>query len=217
MNGTHWKTLSEFVKSLGREGICRVDDGEKGLFIAWIDNSPEALNRQAAIRKKDRQDKGDEERANQLIAEQIERARAATEEKAKVAGGHVSAESASRKPDQKIQINFGLKKTSDGAPNQSETAHSPSKSTSTAAGTSTSEETTRQNLESSTSSIAAPITGMQFSMMTKPKRANVFANLKTSTPLQTSHSSSLHQKGLSNAQQMIIEQDERQKRQRTRT
>ncbi|ORY81468.1 domain of Kin17 curved DNA-binding protein-domain-containing protein, partial [Protomyces lactucae-debilis] len=74
MNSTHWKTLTEFIKSLGREGICRVDITDKGVFVAWIDNSPEALARQEAIRRKDRLDKGDEERTNALLSEQVKRA-----------------------------------------------------------------------------------------------------------------------------------------------
>ena len=75
MNSTRWSTLSEFTKMLGREGICRVEEGERGLEIAWIDDSPEALRRQDAIRKKERQDKGDEEREQRSIQEQIDRAR----------------------------------------------------------------------------------------------------------------------------------------------
>lgn len=75
MNATKWPSLTELAKYLGREGICRVSEEEKGLFIAWIDNSPEALRRQDAVRKKERQDKGDEEREQRLIAEQVERAR----------------------------------------------------------------------------------------------------------------------------------------------
>src|SRR5437773_8507477 len=62
MNATRWPSLTEFAKYLGREGLCRVEDNEKGLHISWVDNSPEALRRQDAIRKKERQDKGDEER-----------------------------------------------------------------------------------------------------------------------------------------------------------
>ena len=45
MNATRWVTLSEFVKHLGRCGIARVDETEKGWFIAWIDNSPKALEK----------------------------------------------------------------------------------------------------------------------------------------------------------------------------
>jgi DNA/RNA-binding protein KIN17 len=43
MNSTRWVTLTEFVKHLGRSGIARVDETEKGWFIAWIDNTPKAL------------------------------------------------------------------------------------------------------------------------------------------------------------------------------
>lgn len=46
MNATRWNTLSEFVKYLGREGICHVDETERGWYIAWIDNSPKALAKQ---------------------------------------------------------------------------------------------------------------------------------------------------------------------------
>ncbi|KAL9014849.1 MAG: hypothetical protein Q9173_000516 [Seirophora scorigena] len=74
MNSTKWPSLTEFAKHLGRDGLCRVEDLEKGLHIAWIDNSPEALRRQDAIRKKERQDKGDEEREQALIREQVARA-----------------------------------------------------------------------------------------------------------------------------------------------
>jgi DNA/RNA-binding protein KIN17 len=43
MNATRWVTLTEFVKHLGRSGIARVDETEKGWFLAWIDSSPKAL------------------------------------------------------------------------------------------------------------------------------------------------------------------------------
>lgn len=75
MNATKWPSLTEFAKFLGREGVCRVEEGERGLEVSWIDNSPEALRRQAAIRKRERQDKGDEEREQKLIQEQVRRAR----------------------------------------------------------------------------------------------------------------------------------------------
>lgn len=75
MNATKWPSLTEFAKMLGREGICRVEEEDKGLMIAWVDNSPEALRRQDAIRKKERQDKGDETREQAMIREQIRRAK----------------------------------------------------------------------------------------------------------------------------------------------
>ena len=108
MNATRWPSLTEFAKHLGREGICRVEDSEeKGLHIAWIDNSPEALRRQEAIRKKERQDKGDEEREQKLIKEQIERARLDAEAKAKQEGD--GAGELKREDGEKIKLNFGPK------------------------------------------------------------------------------------------------------------
>ncbi|KAF8182288.1 domain of Kin17 curved DNA-binding protein-domain-containing protein [Pholiota molesta] len=78
MNATRWVTLSEFVKHLGRTGVARVDETEKGWFIAWIDSSPKALEKAEAAQKKDRATISDEARERQLIAEQIERAAAET-------------------------------------------------------------------------------------------------------------------------------------------
>lgn len=73
MNATKWLTLSDFAKWLGRAGICTVDETEKGWFIAYIDRSPEVLERQAKIARKEKQDKDDEERHMEYINQQIER------------------------------------------------------------------------------------------------------------------------------------------------
>ncbi|KAI9714902.1 MAG: hypothetical protein M1820_000191 [Bogoriella megaspora] len=80
MNATKWKSLTEFVKYLGREGIVRVEEGERGLDIAYIDSSPETLRRQDAMRKKERLEKGEEEMEQKLLQAQIERAHAAQNE-----------------------------------------------------------------------------------------------------------------------------------------
>lgn len=37
MNATKWLSLTGFVKWLGREGHCIVDETEKGWFVTWID------------------------------------------------------------------------------------------------------------------------------------------------------------------------------------
>lgn len=106
MNATKWPSLTEFAKYLGREGICRVEDTEKGLHISWIDNSPEALRRQDAIRKKERQDKGDEERERRLIEEQVEKARlqAKIDEEA-----NNEAKTLHRPEGETIKLSFGVK------------------------------------------------------------------------------------------------------------
>lgn len=108
MNSTRWPSLTEFAKYLGREGICRVEETEKGLHIAWIDNSPEALRRQETLRKKERMNKDDEEREQRLIKEQVRRA----QESARVeeeAGDE--ARELQRTDGEKITLNFGAKPT----------------------------------------------------------------------------------------------------------
>jgi len=109
MNATRWPSLTEFAKYLGREGICRVEETDKGLHISWIDNSPEALRRQDAIRKKERQDKGDEEREQKLIQEQIERAQQDT--KLRDSAEESEAKELWRVEGEKIKLDFGSKLT----------------------------------------------------------------------------------------------------------
>ena len=107
MNATRWTTLTEFVKQLGREGICRVEEGDRGLEVAWVDNSPEALRRQDAIRKKERQDKGDEEREQRMIQEQVERAR--RDAKDQVDAADEQLRKLDRDGAEKIRLNFTTK------------------------------------------------------------------------------------------------------------
>ncbi|KAI4154311.1 MAG: hypothetical protein L6R39_001415 [Caloplaca ligustica] len=108
MNATKWPSLTEFAKFLGREGICRVEETEKGLHVAWIDNSPEALRRQDAVRKKERQDRGDEEREQALIREQVARAERDAAEKADEEADE-QARMLKREEGEKIRLNFGGK------------------------------------------------------------------------------------------------------------
>lgn len=105
MNATKWPSLTELGKYLGREGICRVTEDEKGngLCVSWIDNSPEALRRQEAIRKKERQEKGDEEREQRIIQEQVEKARADAKEDALRRDEETQLQ---RKEGEKIQLNL---------------------------------------------------------------------------------------------------------------
>ncbi|KAF2095047.1 hypothetical protein NA57DRAFT_45386 [Rhizodiscina lignyota] len=116
MNATKWNSLTDFGKHLGREGLCRVyDEGEKGLHVSWIDNSPDALRRQEAIRKKERQDRGDEEREQKLIQDQIERANKAKAEQAKANNAAASADEEEQQKSgweegKKISLNFTFKK-----------------------------------------------------------------------------------------------------------
>lgn len=81
MNATKWPSLTELAKHLGREGLCRVEETDKGLHISWIDNSPEALRRQEALKKKAAQAQGDEELDQRIIREQIRRAQATAKQR----------------------------------------------------------------------------------------------------------------------------------------
>lgn len=109
MNATRFPSLTEFAKHLGREGICRVEDTEKGLHIAWIDNSPEALRRQDALRKRERQDKGDEEREQKLIRDQIARAESDAEAKARMEMDSDRSGELKREDGDRIKLSFGPK------------------------------------------------------------------------------------------------------------
>jgi DNA/RNA-binding protein KIN17 len=78
MNATPWVSLSEFVKHLGRQGICKVeeitDEGQFGWYLKWIDNSPAALARQDALQKMERAKTDEEGRMRKYLKDQIERA-----------------------------------------------------------------------------------------------------------------------------------------------
>lgn len=105
MNSTQWKNLTQFASYLGKEGICRVEETEKGLFISWIDNSPETMRKREATMKKERQDKGDEEREQRLIQEQVERAQAKAKEQEEE---NPEEKMLQREEGEKVALNFGF-------------------------------------------------------------------------------------------------------------
>lgn len=73
MNSTQWETLTEFVKYLGREGFCVVDETEKGWFVQYIDRDPETIALQEKMAKKDKMEKDDNEKMMEFLEKQIER------------------------------------------------------------------------------------------------------------------------------------------------
>ncbi|KAF7596475.1 hypothetical protein BBP40_001347 [Aspergillus hancockii] len=118
MNATKWQSLTQFAAYLGREGLCRVEETEKGLFISYIDRSPESMRRREAIMKKERQDRGDEEREQQQIQEQVERARQAAENKEDEIDPQ--ARNFQRKEGEKVKLNIGFgSKTTTGSKTES--------------------------------------------------------------------------------------------------
>ncbi|KAK3499368.1 domain of Kin17 curved DNA-binding protein-domain-containing protein [Neurospora hispaniola] len=113
LNATKWHSLTEFAKFLGREGVCRVEEKEgEGLFVAWIDDSPEAMERREKVRRKEMMDKGDEEREQRALREQIKRA----QKDAEARGVSFDAEEEERKElkrreGEKIKLSFGKSAT----------------------------------------------------------------------------------------------------------
>ncbi|KAI9021555.1 domain of Kin17 curved DNA-binding protein-domain-containing protein [Phycomyces nitens] len=107
MNATNWTSLSEFVKHLGRESICHVDETEKGWYMTWIDNSPKALERQAAVQKLERAQKDDDEREQQQLQRQIDRAAKLAEERGVL--GQQSSDLKREDEQGKIKLNMSMK------------------------------------------------------------------------------------------------------------
>ncbi|KAL4781760.1 domain of Kin17 curved DNA-binding protein-domain-containing protein [Aspergillus varians] len=105
MNATKWKSLTQFAAHLGHEGLCHVEETEKGVFVSYIDRSPDAMRRREAIMKKERQDRGDEEREQRLIREQVERARANGKEQGDI---DPEARNLQRKEGEKVKLNIGF-------------------------------------------------------------------------------------------------------------
>ena len=73
MNSTQWETLTDFVKWLGREGKCVVDETEKGWYVQYIVRDPETIAMQEALLRKEKMDKDDQEKMMAFIEKQIER------------------------------------------------------------------------------------------------------------------------------------------------
>ena len=221
MNATRWNSLTEFVKTLGREGICRVDDGERGPEIAWIDNSPEALRRQDAVRKKERQDKGDEEREQQIIQEQVERARAAAKDSPNAEDGE--SRTLHRPDGEKLRLDFGTKPVKpsetfsdpNGRDNKTKT-ETPQEATrdddeASADPSQSSGLTTTQPTEASQAPSAPARIGFNVEASAKPSK-NVFAKAKSGLKSGKSVPKTTLQRPMSEAERIMREEMDRKAR-----
>lgn len=174
MNATKWKSLTQFAAHLGREGVCRVEETEKGLFVSWIDNSPETMKRRETIMRKERQDKGDEEREQKQIQEQIERAQKNADREDEL---DPEAKLLQRKEGEKVKLNIGF-----GAKPESEKQPSPEqkdKSTTPEAAAAPAAESPAPPAEAAPA--PAPKISMSLGGGNKPK--NVFAAAAKKNPL----------------------------------
>lgn len=71
MNATRWFSLTSYVKFLGRNGICHVEETEKGWFVTYIDRDPETLRRQEEAEKKKKLDLDDRQRQELFLQKQV--------------------------------------------------------------------------------------------------------------------------------------------------
>ena len=86
-----------------------MEETEKGIFVSWIDNSPETMRKREAIQKKEREEKNDEQREQKMIMEQVERARnAAKDIKASAEEEDSDAKILHREAGEKMTLNLGL-------------------------------------------------------------------------------------------------------------
>ncbi|KAG5992329.1 hypothetical protein E4U43_003811 [Claviceps pusilla] len=189
MNATRWPSLTEFAKYLGKEGICRVEETDKGIHISWIDNSPEALRRQEALRRKEAQDQGDEQLEQRMIREQIRRAQQASAAAAawRGEGGEGQGKEEERElrrqdGDQKITLSFGSSKARSATETSSgnvggEEVKTPSLDSSALTVPGKMEESTATNPKPAGSGGGGG-GGISMKLGAKPQTKNVFAQAK---------------------------------------
>ncbi|KAI9672222.1 MAG: hypothetical protein M1831_002036 [Alyxoria varia] len=235
MNATKWHSLTDFAKYLGQQGICRVEETEKGIHVTWIDNSPDALRRQDAIKKRERMERGDEEREQRQIQEQVKRAQAlkSQQQDQEEDEGDEAKKELQRTGDEKIKLKFGsglktqsanptpppqsssnenlagIRQDTDALPTEeTERAQQQmdSKIPTPPAENATAQEPSQQNPASS-SNIKVSLSGLN---QNKPK--NVFAMGKKSKDSNKRGSVMEPQKKMSEAERIMKEELERKKR-----
>eukprot|EP00055_Hartaetosiga_balthica_P006713 m.21752 g.21752 ORF g.21752 m.21752 type:complete len:448 (-) comp5385_c0_seq1:96-1439(-) len=85
MNSTRWTSLTEFVKHLGREGLCLVDETPKGWFIQWIEQKdPLEEAHLQKLARREAAEKTEEERQVKAIQLQMQRDRELAEERGEI-------------------------------------------------------------------------------------------------------------------------------------
>eukprot|EP00667_Euglena_gracilis_P013545 EG_transcript_13983 len=76
MNATKWLTLGNFVKYLGKAGICVVEQTPKGWYITYIDRDPAKAQREAERQRHEANDLDASERLQLQMEKQLEYIRA---------------------------------------------------------------------------------------------------------------------------------------------
>ncbi|KAL7793512.1 domain of Kin17 curved DNA-binding domain-containing protein [Trichoderma afarasin] len=208
MNATKWPSLTEFAKYLGKEGICRVEETEKGLHISWIDNSPDALRRQEALRRKEAQDQGDEEIEQRMIREQIKRAQQSAGKRDGEGEEESEDRELKRQDGEKIKLSFGAKPKPEQEPKSTEDKPEASKDAEkneTDAAASKEEPKPAAN--------KGGFGGVSLKFGEKPQTKNVFAQAKKNALASGSKKGSVFQqpKKMSEAERIMKEEMERKR------
>ncbi|KAL7925282.1 domain of Kin17 curved DNA-binding domain-containing protein [Trichoderma austrokoningii] len=207
MNATRWPSLTEFAKHLGREGLCRVEENDKGFHISWIDNSPDALRRQEALRRKEAQDQGDEEIEQRMIREQIKRAeQAAGKRNAEAEEEEQEGRELKRQDGEKIKLSFGAK------PKTEEVQKLPEESKDADKGEQVADPDAPTEQPKPVASKGG-FGGISLKLGDKPQTKNVFAQAKKNALASGSKKASLVQqpKKMSEAERIMKEEMERKR------
>ncbi|KAH0522194.1 hypothetical protein TsFJ059_006083 [Trichoderma semiorbis] len=209
MNATKWPSLTEFAKYLGKEGICRVEETEKGLHISWIDNSPDALRRQEALRRKEAQDQGDEEIEQRMIREQIKRAQQSAGKRDGEGEEESEDRELKRQDGEKIKLSFGAKPKPEQEPTSTEDKPEGSKDAEKSEGT----DAAASKEEPKPVANKGGFGGVSLKLGEKPQTKNVFAQAKKNALASGSKKGSVFQqpKKMSEAERIMKEEMERKR------
>jgi DNA/RNA-binding protein KIN17 len=215
LNATKWHSLTDFAKHLSRDGVCRVEEKEgEGLFISWIDDSPEAMKRREALRRKELQDKGDEEREQMLLQAQIARAQKAVGAKGSDFGAESEERELKRQEGEKVKLSFGSKpqskpgdssKSAEGSPVPA-VAGSASKPDTEGADTASVQAADGEVSKGSAEVPAAQPVSLKFGVKPQPK--NVFKNAFAGAPKKVM---AVQPKKMSEAERIMKEEIERKR------
>ncbi|OPB39992.1 hypothetical protein A0O28_0000710 [Trichoderma guizhouense] len=209
MNATKWPSLTEFAKYLGKEGICRVEETEKGLHISWIDNSPDALRRQEALRRKEAQDQGDEEIEQRMIREQIKRAQQSAGKRDGEGEEESEDRELKRQDGEKIKLSFGAKPKPEQEPKSTEDKPEGPKDAEKNEGT----DPAASKEEPKPVATKGGFGGVSLKFGEKPQTKNVFAQAKKNALASGSKKGSAFQqpKKMSEAERIMKEEMERKR------
>lgn len=107
MNSTVWHTLTGFVMYLRSSGKCKIDQGEKGWYIQYIDQEDEL--RRNKILQRAKKEKDEEERNSELLERQINRALEKEKEAGTAEEEPIQREMIRENDDEKIKISLAPK------------------------------------------------------------------------------------------------------------